>query len=226
MKDKEIKIGQLLLDSLTKEQIVCMLEVVASAGGLKSLIDDFKKADPDMAATVDNILKGGRTAADGKTESRPASHKRTMEYWNSLWRHWHEIVAEVGNEEGKYAVQDHHWEEPYFDGSFFASDLEPIARDMLGLIDDVYNSVEDPELFVEALEDIEESIASYPEWMGVEYGEPSELEKNATLCVLKWLWSGLQHEPYPGITLLEKVFEIEESYELVYLNQNAWLNFL
>ncbi len=119
MKDKEIKIGQLLLDSLTKEQIVCMLEVVASAGGLKSLIDDFKKADPDLAATVDNILKGGRTAADGKTESRPASHKRTMEYWDSLWRHWHEIVAEVGNEEGKYAVQDHHWEEPYFDGYFF-----------------------------------------------------------------------------------------------------------
>jgi len=32
---------------------------------------------------------------------------------------------------------------------------------MLGLIDDVYKSVEDPDLFVEALEDIEESISSY-----------------------------------------------------------------
>ena len=225
MKDKKIKIGQLLMESLTAEQIACMLEVVASAGGLKSLMDDFIKADPDMAATIDNILKGGRSMANGKTESRLASHKRTMEYWDSLWRHWHEIVAEVGDEEGKYAVQDHHWEEPYFDGTFFASDLEPIARDMLGLIDDVYRSVEDPELFVEALEDIEESISSYPEWMGVEYGEPSEIEKNATLCVLKWLWSGLQHEPHPGITLLEKVLEIEESCELVYLNQNACVEF-
>ena len=149
MKDKEPRIGQLLMKSLTAEQIVCMLEVVASAGGLKSLMDDFKKADPDMAATIDNILKGGRSAADRKTERRLASYKRTMEYWNSLWRHWREIVAEVGDEEGKYAVQDHHWEEPYFDGSFFASDLEPIARDMLGLIDDVYKSVEDPELFTE-----------------------------------------------------------------------------
>ena len=217
--------GQLLMESLTAEQIASMLEVVASAGGLKSLMDDFVKADPDMAATIDNILKAGRSKADGKSESRPASHKRTMEYWNSLWRHWHEIVAEVGDEEGKYAVQDHHWEEPYFDGSFLASDLEPIARDMLGLIDDVYKSVEDPELFIEALEDIEESIASYPEWMGVEYGEPSELEKNATLCVLNWLWSGFQHEPQPGITLLEKVFEIEESCALVYLNQKACVEF-
>jgi len=96
---------------------------------------------------------------------------------------------------------------------------------MLGLIDDVYNSVEDPELFVEALEDIEENISSYPEWMGVEYGEPIELERNVTLCVLKWLWSGLQHESHPGITLLEKVFEIEESCELIYLNQNACVEF-
>ena len=48
MKDKEIKIGQLLMESLTEKQIACMLEVVASAGGLKSLMDDFIKADPDM----------------------------------------------------------------------------------------------------------------------------------------------------------------------------------
>jgi hypothetical protein len=225
MKDKETTMGQLLMESLTTDQIACMLEVVASAGDLKSLMDDFMRADPDMATTVDEILKGGRTEADGKTKSRPVSHKRTMEYWNSLWRHWHEILADVGNEEGKYAVQDHHWEEPYFDGSYFASDLEPIARDMLGLIDDVYASVEYPDLFIEALEEIEASIASYPEWMGVEYGEPCELEKNATSCVLKWLWSSLRHEPHSGISLLEKVYKIEASCELVCMNQNALVDF-
>jgi hypothetical protein len=225
MKDRKVRIGQLLMESLTSEQIACMLEVIASAGALKRLMDDFKRADPDMAATVGNILKGSQTTVDGKAKSRLASHKRTNEYWKSLWRHWHEIVAEVGDEEGKYAVQDHHWEEPYFDGSFFASDLEPVALDMLGLIDDVYKSVEDSELFTKALDDIEENIASYPEWMGVEYGEPIELEKNATLCVLNWLWSGLQHEPLLSIILIEKVFEIEESYELVHLNQNTLVEF-
>ena len=168
MKEKEITIGQLLLESLTTDQIACMLEVVASSGNLKSLMDDFMMADPDMAATVDEILKGARSKADGKTNSWPVSRKRTMEFWNSLWRHWNEILADVGDEEGKYAVQDHHWEEPYFDGYGFASDLEPIARDMLGLINDVYNSVDDPDLFEAALADIEENIASYPEWMGVE----------------------------------------------------------
>ena len=225
MKNKEITMGQLLLESLTSDQIACMLEVVASSDSLKSLMDDFMIADPDMAATVDEILKSERTKAGGKTKSRPVSHKRTMEYWNSLWRHWHEILAYVGDEEGKYAVQDHHWEEPYFDSSNFASDLEPIARDMLGLIDDVYMSVEDPDLFVEALEDIESRIASYPEWMGAEYGEPCELGKNATSCVLKWLWSGLQNESHSGVSLLEKVYEIEASYELVCMNQDALVCF-
>ncbi len=220
MKDKET-IGQILIESLTTDQIACMLDVVALAGDLKSLMDDFMRADPDMAATVDEILKRGRTVADGKTKSRPVSDKRIMEYWNSLWRHWHEILANLGDEEGKYAVQDHHWEAPYFDGSSFASDLEPIARDMLGLIDDVYPSVDDPDLFIEALESIEASIASYPEWMGVEYGEPCELEKYTTSCVLKWLWAGLQHESRSGISLIEKVFDIEKSCELVYMNQIA-----
>jgi len=217
--------GKLLLESLTTDQIACMLDVVASSGNLKNLMDDFMRADPDMAATVDEILKGARTKTGGKTKSRPVSHKRTMEYWNSLWRHWYEVIAEVGNEEGKYAVQDHHWEAPYFDGSYLASDLEPIARDMLGLIDDVYPSIDDPDLFVDALENIEDHIASYPEWMGAEYGEPCELEKSATTCMLKWLWSGLQHEPRSGIRLLEKVYEIEQSHKLVYMNQIALADF-
>jgi hypothetical protein len=35
MKDKETKMSQLLMESLTMEQISCMLDVVASAGDLK-----------------------------------------------------------------------------------------------------------------------------------------------------------------------------------------------
>ena len=83
----------------------------------------------------------------------------------------------------------------------------------------------DPELFVEALQDIEAGIASYPEWMGVEYGEPCELENCTTRCVLRWLWSGLRHEPRSGIRFVEKVYEIEQSYELICINQNALADF-
>jgi hypothetical protein len=225
MVDKRKKIGQLCQDSLTNEQIACLLDVLASSGDLNRYMDDFKKADPDMAATVAKILEVFSAKAGGRSGRRLASDRRTMEFWNSLWRNWRNIVAEVGDEGGKYAIQDHHWEEPYFDGSFLALDLEPIAQDMLELIDDVYDLVDTPDLFSEALDEIEESIYSYPEWMGVEYGEPSELEKNATKCVLKWLWLNSQKETRSGIAFLEKIFEIEESCKMLVLNQNACVEF-
>ena len=66
MNDKKTTIGQLLIESLTTDQIACLLQVVASAGVLKSLKEDFMEADPDMAATVEEILKRGRNAAGGR----------------------------------------------------------------------------------------------------------------------------------------------------------------
>jgi len=71
MKDKETTMGQLLIESLTTDQIACMLEAVASAGHLESLMDDFMKADPDMAATVDEILKRGADRGQRENE-KPA----------------------------------------------------------------------------------------------------------------------------------------------------------
>ena len=169
--------------------------------------------------------KLARSEANSREEIRLASEQRTIEFWNSLWRLWDDIVAEVGDEEGKYAIQNHHWEAPYFDGSYPSLDLEPIAEDMLGLIDDVYDSVDSPDLFLEALEEVEDNISLYPEWMGVEYGEAFELERNATLCALKWLWLGVQDEPHSGVFLLEKVSDIENSDQMLYLNRNASVEF-
>jgi len=66
---EETTIGHLLLESLTKDQIACMLEVVASAWDLKRLMDDFMRADPDMADTVGEVLKEVRAKTDWKINS-------------------------------------------------------------------------------------------------------------------------------------------------------------
>jgi hypothetical protein len=79
MKNKETTIGHLLLESLTKNQIACMLEVIASAWDLKSLMDDFVKADPDMAATVGEVLKEVGLKPSGKQK---ADRFHTNEPWN------------------------------------------------------------------------------------------------------------------------------------------------
>jgi len=148
-----------------------------------------------------------------------------MEYWSSLWRNYDGIISEVGDEKGKYAVQDHHWEAPYFDGSSLAEDLEPIAEDMLTLMEDVYNEVDDPDLFLKALEEIDEQIGSYPEWMGADYVEPCVLEEKLTQCVLKWLWLSSHRERNPGQTFAEKAFYIENAFERVALDENEFTGF-
>ena len=225
MAAQKSNIGQLLLDSLTTDQIGYLLDVVANSGDLSKYMDDLRKVDPDMAATVGKILKAGSAQAGGGKSDRIASDQRTIELWDSLWRNWQDIVAKVGDEEGKYAVQDHHWEEPYFDSYSLALDLEPIAADMLVLVDDVYGLVDEPDLFTEALDEIEDNISFFPEWMGAEHGEGCELGKNATECVLKWLWMSSQPDAHPGIRILGKVLDIEASGQMVSLNPKSCVDF-
>ena len=107
-------IGQMLLKSLTSEQIAGLLTVVSASTDLNQFMDEFTKIDPDMAATVKKILAADQGSV-GRGETKPAvSLKRTMEFWASLWRRFDDVIGELGNEDGKYAVQDHHWEAPYF----------------------------------------------------------------------------------------------------------------
>ena len=220
------KIGKLLMESLTSDQITCLLDVVFLKTDIDPYMDSLKKADPDMAETVQNMFKMSTEQIEKASKGlRVASNLRILEHWNSLWRHWDDIVSEVGDEGGKYAVQEAHWEPPYFDGSLLADDLEPIAGDMLGLIDEVYELIEEPDLFFEALEEISDNILSYPEWMAVESHEGCTLEKNVTCCMLKWLWLSIQNDSNPGKAFLDKVYEIEKSFEMVGLDDNECIDF-
>ncbi|MBW1960887.1 MAG: hypothetical protein JRH18_12940 [Deltaproteobacteria bacterium] len=218
-------VGQMLVKALTLEQIASLLTVVSDSTGLNRFMDECIKIDPDMAVTVKKILAADQgSASKGKTKPL-ASLKRTMESWASLWCKFDDAISELGDEDGKYAVQDHHWESPYFDGSSLAYDLEPIAQDMLKLIEEVYSEVDDADVFSKALEEIDTRIDMYPEWMGVEHGEPCILQENMTQCVLTWLWLSSQHERHPGRSFAEKTISLENALEMVALDENAMAGF-
>lgn len=116
MKKEKHHIGRVMLESLTTDQIARLLDVVFSITDIDRYADRLKKADPDMAQTVIKILRIGHDKSRKPPVAQLASDQRTIEYWNSLWSHWDSLVSEVGGEEGKYAVQDAHWEPAYFDG--------------------------------------------------------------------------------------------------------------
>lgn len=225
MPKRKSSIGEMLMKSLTSEQIGSLLTAVSASSDLNIYMDKFEKMDPDMATTVKKVLALDQGSANRGETRRLASLQRTMETWFSLWRNFDDILSEVGDEDGKYAAQDNHWESPYFDGWRLARDLEPIAEELLTLIEEVYDQVNDPDLFSKALDEIDDQIGLYPEWMGVEYGEPFVLQEKLTQCVLKWLWLSSQHERHPGRTFAEKAFSLKNSFEMVALDGNAQTDF-
>lgn len=66
-----------------------------------------------------------------RRKARPSpGGAKIREEWEKAWAKWEDCVAESGDEHGRYLVREHHWEEPYLDGSSLAQDLEPIAAGM------------------------------------------------------------------------------------------------
>jgi hypothetical protein len=225
MARKRANIGQMLVESLTQEQVAALLTVVSSSNDLSLYMEKFEETDPDMASVVKRILDPGSDSGGGPKAGPPVSLKRTMEHWESLWQDFYDVISDVGEEEGTYAIQDHHWEPPYFDGSSLACDLEPIAEKMLSMMDEVYETVDDPGLFHHALGEINDQILSYPEWMGAEHGEPCTLEEKMTQCALTWLWLEAKGKPDEGRTFAEKVLELGDLLEMVELDPESLARF-
>ncbi len=225
MQTKKELIGKRILDSLTAEQVAAVLDVIAASGDLERHLDNIGQSDPDAAATVGRILESQDPKRAGGPKGQVASSRRMMADWDSLWQKWDAIVSEVGDEDGKYAVQEAHWEPAYFDGYTLASDLEPIAGEMLVLIDDVFDEVNESDLFIDAVGEIADNMTLYPEWMGVEYGESCTLGENVTRCVLNWMWRAAQETATPGVAMVEGLRNLQESCDMVELDSKACQDF-
>ncbi|MCJ7686190.1 MAG: hypothetical protein MUO68_18050, partial [Desulfobacteraceae bacterium] len=65
MPRKKVDIGQMLVESLTSEQIAGLLTVISSASDLNLYMGKFEETDPDMAAAVKRILSHGSGSKGG-----------------------------------------------------------------------------------------------------------------------------------------------------------------
>ena len=222
-KPKKREIGHVLMEALTADQLVELLNAIFPAGGqLDRLIENLEAVDADLAATLRAIAV--EAGAEEKAQSPPqtvTSLRRDLELWEALWQKWEAHVLALGDEEGKYASQENHWEAPRFDGYELACDLEAIAEKMLPLIDRVFDEVGAPDLFLETIAEIEDGIKAYPEWMGAEYDDGCCFKRHASRCVLHWCWRACEKEIQPGTALVQKVLTIENDYDHVCLDAEA-----
>ena len=160
---------------------------------------------------------------DSKKRKPIATRAKCEREWESVWDRWQEVTAELGEEDGKYVDQEHHWEAPYFAGDAFAESLDEVAKDILPLIDRVpWLWMEEKNLFRDALLEIKEGVDSYPEWMGE--GECA-LGPVTTTCFLKWEWCARSTKENGTQEFLERLRGTEDELKAIDFDDGAFVEF-
>ncbi len=209
-------IGKKLTDALTTDEIAWLLDAVFSSMNEQQITDVLHSVDKNIETTVSQLLLSGKPKP-----GRIVSDNKFLEEWEKLWESWNDIVVELGDEDGKYVYQEHHWETPYFDSYQFAEDLDGVAVEMLPLLERIREMDEDEDTLYEgALKEIEDGIKGYPEWMGAEYGD-CYLNAGVTECLVKWTWLCSDSAEI----FLKRLGQIEDDLNLIGLDRGGYIDF-
>jgi hypothetical protein len=198
------------------------------AGALKSL---------DHAG-VDRLLKrvGAETGAAlrralgaGNSKQRPAPGRaKIKEEWQQARDGWDHLISEASDSEGQYVIQEHHWEEPYFDPQSVAYDLEPIAARVRKLLPRVFEENIDPDFsFSQAIQQsIEEIESSLPDWMHPFENEGFQLGPEVTACLIDWEWRSARQRGMTAFPFVDELLELEAVTQGLSLDEKVLARFI
>lgn len=164
-----------------------------------------------------------------RTKAQPSpGGAKIREEWEKTWAKWEDCVAESGDEHGRYVVREHHWEEPYLDGSSLAQDLEPIAARMREILERVMDEGLDPDFsFRTAIEDLDAEIGSgLSEWMDPSSGDGCPLGPEVTRCLLEWEWRAGRRNGRSAFDLADTIRKLEGSARIVSLDDDTITQFI
>jgi hypothetical protein len=155
-----------------------------------------------------------------------ASDAKYIQDWEKLWKEWDKAVSKIGDENGPYVYYESHWDPPCFYGEPLSEALEVIAEQIFPLIEKIYKlKIEDEDKFFIALQEIEDRFHSYPEWI---YADDAEctMSLNTTQCILDWQWLFAKEHEKPVRAFLNKLINIEEMLENIYLSTGTIIDFV
>src|SRR6266576_580425 len=189
-------------------------------------------------AGVDRLLKrvGHETAtalrrvlhADSSKRPPVPGKAKVKEEWEKAWDDWNSLIAEASHEEGQYVIQEHHWEEPYFDPGSVTLALEPIAARMKKVLPRVFEENMDPDFsFAEAVRNSMEEIESgLPDWMDPFVNEGFVLGPEATACLIDWEWRSARLRSMTAFQFVDQLCRLEASTQGLGLDEKALARFV
>jgi len=225
-RDEERALLELLSHGLSEEEIQRVLACALLALDERGRDRLFGRLGAETGTTLRRLLVS-RATSRTKALPSPGSAK-IREEWDKAWSEWEACVAESGDEDGRYVVQEHHWEEPYLDGLSLAGDLEPIAARMRTLIVPVMDEDLDPDFsFLSAIEELDAEIGSgLPEWMDRSSGDGCALGPEVTGCLLEWEWRTRRRDGRSAFELVDALRRFEASAKTVSLDDETIARFI
>lgn len=222
-RNEEKELLKRLSAGLSEEEIHRVL-----AGAVKCLdrsgLDRLaKNLGTETGAALRQVLETG----PGK-EPLKSSSEKIREEWDRAWEEWDQRISEGCDEEGDYVIQEHHWEEPYFDPMSLTHDLEPIAARMKKILPRVFEEDLDTDFsFSQAVRDgMEEIESSLPDWMDPFGNECFGLGPQATGCLLEWEWRSALRLKMTAFQFVNKLCELEVSTKGLGLDENTVARFI
>ena len=217
---------ELLSHGLSEEEIqrvlACALLVLDERGRERL----FARLGAETGATLRRLLA---SRARSRAKAPPsAGSAKIREEWDKAWSDWEACVAESGDEDGRYVVREHHWEEPYLDGSSLAQDLEPLAARMRTILERVMDEALDPDFsFLTAIQELDAEIGSgLPEWFDPSSGDGCPLGPEVTGCLLEWEWRAHRRDGRSAFELVDAIRKLEASAKIVSLDAGTMARFI
>jgi hypothetical protein len=150
---------------------------------------------------------------DGRRTKPAAGSAKIRQEWESAWAEWEECVAESGDEDGKYVLQEHEWEAPYFDTEAVASDLERVASRIRPLLPHVIDEClcKPAFRFAEVLRETADAIGGgLPEWMDGSW-EPAWFGPEVTGCLLEAEWRMAERARKDAFEYVDAILALDQS---------------
>ena len=191
---------------LSEEEIQRVLAGALSTLGREGLDSLAAKLGPDTGPALRRALQ-----SSSKNASPLPGPAKVIQDWKQAWADWDRVIGEACDEDGKYVLQEHHWEEPCFDPLSVTGDLEPIAARMSVLLPRVWDENLDSDFsFAEAVvESMDEIASSLPDWMPPFDCEGFCLGPEATACLIEWEQRTWGREGKETFGLIDKLRELE-----------------
>lgn len=226
MKSRSVNKGDILKRlsaGLSAEEIRRVL-----AGALNSL--DQTGVDSLLERLGSETGTALRRVLDADNAKHPPvpSRAKIKEEWERAWADWDSRIAQACDSEGDDVIQEHHWEQPYFDPQSVTYDLEPIAARMKKLLPRVFDENIDPDFsFAQALQESMEEIAfGLPDWMDPFVNEGFGLGPEATACLIDWEWRSARRRGMTAFQFLDQLCELEGSTEGLGLDEKVVARFI